>query len=91
MVEVIHVRDLPLPTAPADGARWGVWVYDAAQQLLRYDQEDTFPYEIDLDRSRTGAACAGWLMHMSQKRWITTEDLGNLVRAFAAFDLLYRK
>lgn len=61
------------------GHTWGRWEYDAdAKSIGHTAMRD---YWIALDRIDTTEKLGHWCLHMAAKNWITTADLGNLVRA----------
>ncbi len=57
---------------------WGRWTYNKNEppsiDLCGH-------YEIVLDRIDTDAKLGTWLLHLAEKGWVTSEDLGNLVMA----------
>ncbi len=62
------------------------------QKQFAYDRKyDTltinvagFPYEIPMDEIRTHHDLIGWVRHMSEKNWITTEHIRNLIECVCA-------
>lgn len=67
---------------------WGCWRLDketntlVMQKSLCPGEESNDLYKIDLERCNTSAAILDFIVQMSQKMWITREDLGYLVEAF---------
>lgn len=47
----------------------GVYVGPGTDYFVRWDRLDTYPKLCE------------WLRHLSEKSWVTAEDLGNLVEA----------
>jgi hypothetical protein len=88
-VKVVSLRDVAESCRHQDealrgeidaGAQvWGNWKYNADHppsidhQLHRY--------EIVLAEIQSTEQLGDWLLQLGGKQWITTEDLGNLVRA----------
>ena len=66
--------------------RWGNWRFDPKNYLLhitkKTDAGTDWNYEIDLLSCDTSPAVLDWLGQLNQKKWITAEDLGYLVKAF---------
>jgi len=67
---------------------WGNWSLDKEANLLIIrkslcpGEEAKDLYKIDLERCNTSAAILDYIVQMSQKMWITREDLGYLIEAF---------
>lgn len=38
-----------------------------------------FEYPIDLNRCKSAEALLGWLSHISEKSWVTTEHIHDLI------------
>jgi hypothetical protein len=57
---------------------WGRWTYNASEPAS-IDLDGY--YEVELHRIDTDAKLGTWLLHLNEKRWVTTEDLGFLVQA----------
>ncbi len=73
-----------------NGKRWGRWEYVADNLTLAFHSPKGFTYEVDLERATNSFGILDWILQISQKVWATTEDIGNLVRAFdelAGYDL----
>ncbi len=66
---------------------WGYWRFDKDGNLLIINKslcpgEDSKDlYKIDLERLNTSAAILDTIIQMSQKLWITREDVGYLIEA----------
>lgn len=73
------------------GREWGRWHHakDEPEALVFITDDGEERYWISLDRCISPAACAGWLDQVSRKRWATSEDVGDLVRAMRGLGLLY--
>ncbi|HEV3436099.1 MAG TPA: hypothetical protein VG122_01995 [Gemmata sp.] len=56
---------------------WGRWVYHADGPYLELNN----CYSIALDRITDLAAVGEWLLHLSNKTWVTNQDLGDLLYA----------
>ena len=76
--EVVLLGGLPEKPQAEDGDYWGRWVLDGKHLTLT---EDSFPYGVPIDDCWELDGEARWLRHLSNKTWITAEDLGNLVLA----------
>ena len=59
--------------------RWGHWQLNG--MALEYLEDGHWRYEVDLERCRTSAQILDWLCQLAEKTWITSADLGDLVRA----------
>jgi hypothetical protein len=78
-------REAKLPVVGAGNAfherkRWGRWVYDRRNQVLEHDPNRW--YWIPVQDGKTPELIGRCMLHLSNKRWITSDDLGCLVRAF---------
>lgn len=60
----------------AEKSGWGGWTLDEKRLVLEYDQ-----YEVDLERSLTGAQVCDWIFQVAHKNWATPEVTAGLVRA----------
>lgn len=78
--ELCQLESAVLKAAVDDGTKtWGNWRYGPTDPpSIDYHP---YRYEIVLTRIDTVSRLGDWLLHMSEKGWITTEDLGNLVKA----------
>ena len=63
-----------------DGHRWGHWEYKKNSLTLDFRGSEG-QYEVDLEQCNTSSGILDWILQISQKQWITLEDIGNLVRA----------
>ena len=61
---------------------WGRWTLDPARAVLFHSEVPS--YEVDLECMATCAAALNWIARLSEKRWVTPEDLGHLVLAMDA-------
>jgi hypothetical protein len=60
------------------GKRWGRWTFiEGDRPFLMLAGR----YTIDLNDIHGLADFGDWLIHLSEKRWVTADDLGNLVLA----------
>jgi len=66
---------------------WGNWRQDKDSNLLIINkslcpgEEPKDLYKVDLERCNTSAAILDILVQMSQKMWVTREDIGYLLEA----------
>ena len=66
---------------------WGNWRFDKEENLLIIrkslcpGEEEKDLYKVALERCNNSAAILDWIVQVSQKLWITREDIGNLVEA----------
>jgi len=74
---LIRIADIPDPERPRRRPRWGRWRLRRRPLVLEHDRG----YQIPLERCGNPIAVLDWLVHLSQKTWCTTEDLGDLVLA----------
>jgi hypothetical protein len=72
--------DLELEDKLHDKQQWGRWIFNA-NNLTLVQSENTW-YEIDLETITDSAEMLDWIFQMAQKSWVSTEDLGNLIRGF---------
>ena len=56
-----------------------------ADQLLLMVQ-DNYEYPIDLDRIDTPQKVLGWLMHLGEKDWFTTEHMNEILGTLILHD-----
>lgn len=63
------------------GKVWGRWRYKP-----NYASVQIKTYEIELSRIATATKLGDWLLHLAEKNWITTSDLGNLVVALTELE-----
>jgi len=75
---------------PLNGEWWGDWRYNKRTGVLEYYTEDgRWRYEVDLERCNSGIDVFHWICHMTEKTWLTKEQMGFLVHAL--YDILYKK
>lgn len=67
-------------TEVTNGKRWGHWEYKKNNLTLVFRGSEG-QYEVDLERCNTSSEILDSILQISQKQWITPEDIGNLVRA----------
>lgn len=67
-----------------DGDNWGPWFYNKAALALELRRNGRWAYDIDLERCRSLTERYEHIIHVSEKTWLSTEDLGYLVRALVA-------
>ena len=66
---------------------WGNWRFDRKENLLIINkcicpgEEEKDLYNVPLERCNSSAAILDWIIQISQKLWITREDIGYLVEA----------
>ncbi|UCC40405.1 MAG: hypothetical protein JSV96_02850 [Candidatus Aminicenantes bacterium] len=66
---------------------WGNWRFDSEENSLIVSkslcpgEEEKDLYKVDLERCNSSAAILDWIVQISQKLWITREDIGYLVEA----------
>lgn len=66
---------------------WGNWRFDKEANVLVINknlcpgEEAKDLYKVDLERCNTSAAILDIIVQMSQKLWITRDDIGYLVEA----------
>lgn len=66
---------------------WGYWRFEKESRQLIINksivpgEEGKDLYKIDLVRCNTSAAILDVVISMSQKLWVTREDIGNLIEA----------
>jgi hypothetical protein len=86
LVEFLEKGDRELAERLTRGV-WGSWCYeegtDLASQLPYRVLNHTTSYQIDLTTAKTPADRANWLWHLHGKRWVTADDIYNLMTAFA--------
>lgn len=56
---------------------WRGWTLDGERLVLEYHQ-----YEVDMERSLTGAQVCDWIFQVAHKNWATPEVIAGLVKAF---------
>lgn len=65
---------------------WGRWTFNPGNLCL--ETHLTVPggqqYQIPVDEMTSSAAVLDWIFHQEEKTYLTSEDLGDLVRAIAA-------
>lgn len=57
----------------------GVWSYDSKQNTINHSNGY---YWLDLDGSKDSAGVLDWIIQLSGKNWVSSRDLGDLVRIF---------
>jgi hypothetical protein len=66
---------------------WGNWRFDKEENSLIISkslcpgEEEKDLYVLDLRRCNSSAAVLDWIVQISQKLWITREDIGYMVEA----------
>jgi len=70
---------------PQDGDTWGNWTFQQNNLTLQYRNSEHNTYEIDLEQLDGPLSVIIWQKHLSEKVFITAEDIGNLF--FAIQDL----
>lgn len=70
---------------PQDGDKWGNWTFRRKFLTLEFRNEENVSYEINLEQMDTILDVIVWQKHLSEKTFITAEDLGNFF--FAIQDL----
>lgn len=66
--------------------RWGRWRYDTVgTPALCIEAARDYEYDIPAARMTNARDLAGWMLHLREKRWVTANDLGNVV--YAVHDL----
>jgi hypothetical protein len=71
----------------AQHTKWGPWTLNLGEMRLEYSKKFAHSdkiqrYGIDLDRCNNSSQILDWIAQLSQKQWLSNEDLGHLVRAF---------
>ncbi len=66
---------------PADGNIWGNWTFQRANLTLQYRNGDNETYEIDLERIDEILSLVVWMKDLSEKVFMTPEDVGNFFNA----------
>lgn len=62
---------------------WGRWEFDTRKPLaLTIQVTPNFEYDIVLSQCQSHFKQENWLYHLSEKRWVTLQDLADLRRAF---------
>ncbi|HEX8435497.1 hypothetical protein [Archangium sp.] len=77
---VEEAKNLARPPAD-DGDYWGNWVYRKEPDLLVHKQHN---YEVPTSRDEVPDSdeFVDWLAQLREKTWITSQDLGDFIRAF---------
>jgi hypothetical protein len=57
---------------------FGEWIFKNSGRELVHK---FFPYEISIDKCRTGEEILDWFGHMLEKTWVTSDTIGDLVVA----------
>ena len=77
----LHAACACIPS-PADGDRWGAWVFDAKRLTLTYEPADSPGWwEVDLERMITPARMLDAIFGFSTKVWAPRKAKGDLVEA----------
>jgi hypothetical protein len=72
-------------TLTVDNTRWGVWRLEKSNSTLCHARRSSF--YVELDTITTTGQMLDSIFEVSQKSWVTREDVGNLVDALdALFD-----
>jgi hypothetical protein len=66
---------------PDDGDTWGNWTFQKGNLTLQYRSKDNFDYEVNLEELDTTLDVVVWLKHLSEKAYMTAEDIGNFFLA----------
>ncbi len=69
IVRVDRVRPLPPVTR----------LFRQGREVAILDEYGRDGYRVNLDRCRTPADLLAWLLHLSEKNWITTRHLKELI------------
>ena len=70
---------------PRDGDKWGNWTFRQNNLTLQYGGSEGDDYEIDLEKIEGSLDVIILQKHLSEKVFVTAEDIGNLF--FAIQDL----
>lgn len=58
---------------------WGKWKF--CERTLELVYQDHGNYAIDLERCDTAQRALGWILHLKEKKWVSKEDLYDLISA----------
>ena len=61
-------------------SRWGVWQLDKTSWTLLHTRDD-HPFQVELGSINTTGQMLDSIFEVSQKSWVTREDVGHLVGA----------
>ena len=61
--------------------RWGNWVFNKDDNTLDFCSSTNYTYYIDLDECTNSAQILDWIAQVSHKLYMTSTDIGNLVKA----------
>ena len=64
---------------PKHPEHWGAWKLDTCDMTLNHDHVPN--YQIDLETMNTAGAMLDWIMQVSAKRWMTSQDKDDLLEA----------
>lgn len=74
------IQKLRLPNQ--NNEKWGNWHLKTSNWTLIYARNGGILYEIDLEQIHTSAALLDWLFQLHAKRWMSNEDMRDLIEAF---------
>jgi hypothetical protein len=77
MADAERDREAMSRECDAGTKRWGNWRYNPSEP----PSLDHGGYQIVLARLDSTAKLGDWLLHLSEKNWVTADDLGQLVKA----------
>lgn len=63
--------------------QWGRWTFNAETACLETDVHPGLVYQVRVDEMNTSAEILDWLFQLEEKSWVTSENLGDVVRAVA--------
>jgi hypothetical protein len=66
------------------GTHWGSWRLDSNGRTLDFLKDGRELYSINVTGITSGSEILNWIMHLEEKTWVTSEILGDLVKALAA-------
>ena len=72
-----------MDTLTLNDSRWGVWQLDKPSRTLLHTR-DNHPFRVELGSINTTGQMLDSIFEVSQKWWVTREDVGNLVAALDA-------
>jgi hypothetical protein len=64
------------------GKQWGAWKLNTLNFTLECTAPESGGYYIDLEEIDSARTMLDWLFHIEPKSWVTSEMVGDLVRAF---------
>jgi len=80
---MVRLSELQSRSVPADGTRWGAWVYRAYNLTLEYKGNPDF-YYVDLEECNDAPQILDWLLQISHKTWGSAQVVGELLKALDA-------